>query len=237
MSSSAAPEPEQVQQIFDRIAPVYDALNDWLSFGQHRIWKKMAVRWSNPQSGQKFLDLCCGSGDLAIMLARRIGATGEVVGVDFSCQQLATAAQRVEALPQLANRITWQEGNALKLEFPDRSFDGATMAYGLRNVINIPLCLTELKRVLKSGSIAAILDINRPQDSIASSFQQWYLGKVVVPIAKMQGLSEEYAYIAPSLERFPTAPEQEKLAIEAGFQQAKHYSIANGLMGILVLKS
>lgn len=236
MSSSTTNTGQKVQQIFDRIAPVYDDLNDWLSLGQHRIWKKMAVQWCDPQPGQKILDLCCGSGDVAIALARRIAPTGQVVGVDFSCQQLAIAAQKTASFPHLQNCITWQEGDALNLQFSDRTFDGATMTYGLRNVIDIPRCLAEIHRVLKPNAIAAILDINRPQDPLTTAFQQWYLGQVVVPIAKMRGLSEEYAYIAPSIERFPTGKQQENLAIAAGFQQARHHAIANGLMGILVLK-
>jgi demethylmenaquinone methyltransferase/2-methoxy-6-polyprenyl-1,4-benzoquinol methylase len=73
----------QIRTIFDRIAPVYDQLNDWLSLGQHRIWKQMAVKWSQPQPGETCLDLCCGSGDLALLLGRRVGHTGHVIGVDF----------------------------------------------------------------------------------------------------------------------------------------------------------
>jgi demethylphylloquinol methyltransferase len=226
---------ESVRQIFDRIAPVYDDLNDWLSLGQHRIWKKMTVRWINPLPGQKLLDLCCGSGDLAIMLARRVAPSGQVFGVDFACAQLEIAAQKLAAYPRLQNCVTWQEGDALALQFADRTFDGATMSYGLRNVVDIPQCLTELHRVLKPGAIAAILDFHRPSDALAKRFQQFYLDRVVVPAAKLRGVTEEYEYIAPSLARFPIGTEQENSAITAGFTKATHYQIANGMMGILVL--
>lgn len=225
-----------VRQIFDRIAPVYDDLNDWLSLGQHRIWKKMAVRWINPQPGQTVLDLCCGSGDLAIMLARRVAPSGHVFGVDFACAQLEIAAQKLAAYPHLQTCVTWQEGDALALQFTDRTFDGATMSYGLRNVVDIPQCFAELHRVLKPGAIAAILDFHRPSDRLMAKFQQFYLDKVVVPAAKLRGVTEEYEYIAPSLARFPIGKEQEKSAIAAGFSKATHYPIASGMMGILVLK-
>lgn len=225
-----------VRQIFNRIAPMYDSLNDWLSLGQHYIWKKMAVRWCNPKQGQIFLDLCCGSGDVAIMLARQIAPSGRVIGVDFSEAQLEIAAQKTTRYPQLENCLTWQVGDALSLEFPDHNFDGATMAYGLRNVVDIPLCLSELHRVLKPGAIAAILDFHQPDNPLTAQFQQWYLDQVVVPMAKQWGFTDEYAYLAPSLARFPNGKAQVKLARSAGFNHATHYPIANGMMGILVLQ-
>ncbi|CAN1208691.1 bifunctional demethylmenaquinone methyltransferase/2-methoxy-6-polyprenyl-1,4-benzoquinol methylase UbiE [Tumidithrix helvetica PCC 7403] len=224
----------EVRQIFNRIAPIYDRLNDWLSLGQHRIWKKMAVSWGNPQLGQTWLDLCCGSGDVAALLARRVAPTGHVFGVDFSKELLAIAAQK--HAPSIQKSITWQEGDALALDFADATFDGATIAYGLRNVIDIPKCFAELHRVLKTGANVAILDFHRPSDPTLVKFQEFYLANIVVPMAKQQNVEADYAYIAPSIERFPIGSEQVKLAKNAGFSQATHYPIVNGMMGILVLQ-
>jgi demethylmenaquinone methyltransferase/2-methoxy-6-polyprenyl-1,4-benzoquinol methylase len=194
----------------------------------------MAVKWSNPRPGATALDICCGSGDLTQMLAAQVGSEGRVVGLDFSRQQLAVARQRVtNQYPH--RRITWQEGDALKLPFAADTFDCGTMGYGLRNVTDIPRCLQELHRVLKPGARAAILDFHRPGQPWLQAFQSWYLQAVVVPTARNFGLTEEYAYITPSLERFPGGQEQVKLAIEAGFSQAVHYPIAYGMMGVLVL--
>ncbi|PZV13500.1 MAG: bifunctional demethylmenaquinone methyltransferase/2-methoxy-6-polyprenyl-1,4-benzoquinol methylase UbiE [Leptolyngbya sp.] len=226
--------PDAVRALFDRIAPVYDPLNNWLSLGQHRIWKQMAVKWSGAKPGDTCIDVCCGSGDLAQMLAERVGKTGQVVGVDFAIEQLAIARQRVQNR-HLSLPITWMEGNALDLSVPDNHFDAATMGYGLRNVGDIPRALQELQRVLKPGAIAAILDLHRPTNSLVRSFQQWYLDTVVVPVASHYGFSEEYAYLAPSLDRFPTGQEQQSLALEVGFSTVTHYPIAGGTMGVLVI--
>ncbi|OUL24887.1 bifunctional demethylmenaquinone methyltransferase/2-methoxy-6-polyprenyl-1,4-benzoquinol methylase UbiE [Nostoc sp. 106C] len=224
----------EIRAIFDRIAPVYDQLNDWLSLGQHRIWKAMAIKWSNPQPGDICLDLCCGSGDIAIGLARHVGATGQVYGVDFSSNLLAMAKERSQR-HYLQPIITWVEADVLDLPFEDNKFDAATMGYGLRNVKDIPRSLKELYRVLKPGAKAAILDFHRPENPQLRSFQQWYLENIVVPAATQLGVKEEYAYISPSLDRFPIGKEQVELASQVGFAAATHYPIANGMMGVLVV--
>lgn len=232
--TEVAPSAQEIKDIFDRIAPVYDRLNDRLSFGQHRIWKLMAVKWSEAKSGDSALDICCGSGDLAFLLAKTVGKTGKVTGLDFACEQLAIAHQRQQVkCPQAT--MDWLEGDALALPFADHQFDCATMGYGLRNVTDIPLSLRELRRVLKPGAKAAILDFHRPDPGLISGLQQWYLANIVVPTAESMGLSAEYAYINPSIERFPTGKEQINLAYAAGFSQATHYPLSGGVMGILVV--
>ncbi|MEM6614698.1 MAG: bifunctional demethylmenaquinone methyltransferase/2-methoxy-6-polyprenyl-1,4-benzoquinol methylase UbiE [Cyanobacteria bacterium P01_C01_bin.72] len=234
MSETFSPVAAEIQAIFDRIAPVYDRLNDRLSFGQHRIWKLMTVKWSEAKLGDHALDVCCGSGDLALQLAKQVGEQGQVTGIDFACEQLAIAEQR-QSLKCPTVSMNWLEGDALALPFPDNQFDCATMGYGLRNVIDIPLSLHELWRVLKPGAKAAILDFHRPDTDYMQLFQSWYLANIVVPTASAMGLKEEYAYISPSVERFPTGKEQIELARTAGFSQTVHYPLMGGMMGILVL--
>jgi demethylmenaquinone methyltransferase/2-methoxy-6-polyprenyl-1,4-benzoquinol methylase len=235
MNSSRLPQPvaQDVQQIFARIAPQYDDLNTFLSFGQHHIWKAMAVKWSGVLPGDRLLDVCCGSGDLAFQGAKVVGITGEVVGVDFCAELLAIAAGKHQSkYAQLP--MQWMQGDALALPFSDNEFDGATMGYGLRNVGNIPQALGELQRVLKPGRKVAILDFHQPSNALVANFQRWYLANVVVPMAKQWQLTEEYAYLQPSLDRFPTGSKQIQLALNAGFAKAVHYPIAAGLMGVLV---
>jgi demethylphylloquinol methyltransferase len=234
MTLIVSPKASEIKAIFDRIAPVYDRLNDRLSFGQHRIWKLMAVKWSEAKLGDRALDVCCGSGDLALLLAKQVGASGQVTGLDFACEQLAIAKQRqMVKCPSVP--MNWLEGDALHLPFADHQFDCATMGYGLRNVTNIALSLEELLRVLKPGAKAAILDFHRPDTGLMRQFQAWYLANIVVPTASEMGMKEEYAYINPSVERFPTGAEQINLAYKVGFTQAVHYPLMGGMMGILVL--
>ncbi len=225
-----------VQSLFDRIAPVYDELNQTLSLGQHKIWKQMAVKWCNLKKGDRALDICCGSGDVALMLADRVGPHGHVAGLDFAAAQLAVAAQRqAQTDPQRTAPIDWIQGDALNLPFAADRFDGATMSYGLRNVTDIPMALQELHRILKPGATAAILDMHRPENPVIRGFQQWYLDNIVVPAAARKGFTDDYAYIAPSLDAFPTGAEQVTLGQAAGFRSVVHYPIAQGTMGVLVL--
>mgnify|MGYP006273847389 CR=1 FL=1 len=227
-----SPTPAEIQGIFDRIAPVYDQLNDQLSFGLHRIWKQMAVKWANPQIGDTALDLCCGSGDLAFLLAKSVGKSGKVIGADFSSEQLDIARQRQ---PGVSVPMQWVQTDALSLPFAENQFDCATLGYGLRNVTNRSQCLQELYRVLKPGATAAILDFHRPYTGWMRQFQEWYLQGWVVPTAEQLGLKADYAYINPSLERFPQGKAQETLARDLGFINVKHYAIALELMGVLVI--
>jgi ubiquinone/menaquinone biosynthesis methyltransferase len=234
LPKNLGPSAQEIQTLFDRIAPVYDEFNQQLSWGLHQVWKQMAVDWSGAAVGQTCLDVCCGSGDVALLLARRVGASGTVYGLDFSAAQLAIARQKASQHLGLAP-IHWVEGDALALPFADAEFDAATMAYGLRNLTNIPQALGELHRVLKGGTRAAILDFHQPQSPWLRQFQRWYLERVVVSTAERCGLTEEYAYISPSVDRFPLGPEQVELAKSAGFTGATHYAIAGGLMGVLVV--
>jgi demethylphylloquinol methyltransferase len=227
--------PTDIQVIFNRIAPVYDRLNNDLSLGIHWVWKQMTVSWSQAQAGDTCLDLCCGSGDITQLLAKQVGNTGKVIGADFAPAQLTIAADRIANIYPPLTQLDWVEADALNLPFADNYFDAATMGYGLRNVTDIPRSLAELHRVLKTGARVAILDFHRPSNRIMRRFQQWYLDEIVVPKANQLGMMTEYAYLNPSLDRFPIGSEQIKLGLAAGFSHAVHYPVAGGMMGVLVL--
>ena len=237
MPSPTYASSDRVRDLFDSIAPEYDRLNTLLSLGLHQVWKSMAVKWAEPEAGDRALDVCCGSGDLARLMARAVGPRGHVTGLDISENLLAIARRRAR-LSVLDNRTSWLCGDALQLPFKSDRFDAVTMGYGLRNVVDIPQALREIWRVLKPGAKASILDFqhleNMGNPTLAEQFQKVYLERLVVPVATALGLKQEYEYIQASLLAFPTSAEQQQLAIEAGFPNPYYFDVAGGLMGVLV---
>jgi demethylphylloquinol methyltransferase len=232
----ATVDPGQISDLFDAIAPRYDQLNDLLSLGLHRLWKRQALVWLRPRPGQRLLDLCCGTGDLALVLAARVRPGGLVLGLDGAAAPLAIARGRAAREPWLP--LQWQQGDALATGLADGWADGAVMAYGLRNLADPAAGLVELRRLLRPGGRASVLDFNRPDPASApAAFQRLYLRRLVVPAARAVGLPEQYAYLEESLARFPTGPAQEELARTAGFATARHRPLAGGLMGLLELQA
>ena len=226
-------DPAAVTELFEAIAPRYDQLNDLLSLGLHRLWKRQAVAWLAPRPGQRLVDLCCGTGDLALLLAERVRPGGLVVGLDAAAAPLALARQRAARKPWLP--LEWRQGDALATGIPAGWADGVAMAYGLRNLADPGAGLRELRRLLRPGGRAGVLECTRPSSPAVEACQRTYLRRLVVPAAQLFGLPEQYAYLEASLERFPTGPEQERLAREAGFTGVQHRPLAGGLMGALGL--
>jgi demethylmenaquinone methyltransferase/2-methoxy-6-polyprenyl-1,4-benzoquinol methylase len=228
-------DPEQVRDLFDRIAPAYDNLNDLLSLGLHRLWKRQAVAWLDPAPGQRLLDLCCGTGDLALVLAEKVRPGGLVLGLDAAAAPLERARERARRQPWLP--VEFRQGDASATDLDDGWADGAVMAYGLRNLPDPAAGLRELRRLLRAGGRAAVLDFNRPANGrgTTAAFQRFYLRQLVVPLARRAGLEDQYAYLERSLQRFPMGSEQEGLAREAGFTHVRHRLLAGGQMGLLQL--
>jgi demethylmenaquinone methyltransferase/2-methoxy-6-polyprenyl-1,4-benzoquinol methylase len=230
---------EAVRELFETVAPRYDRLNDLLSLGGHRLWKRQAVAWLDPRPGQKFLDLCCGTGDGALVLAQKVRPGGQVLGLDAAAAPLQRARQRAAREPWLPLRF--EPGDALATGLAAGWADGALMAYGLRNLVDPARGLAELRRVLRPGGRAAVLDFNRPDPDGglfqlgAAQFQHFYLNRVVVPVASLVDLKEQYAYLETSLARFPTSQQQMELARQAGFAAVGYRPLAAGLMGFLTL--
>ena len=226
-------EAQAVRQLFDEVAPHYDRLNDLLSLGLHRLWKREMVQRLAPVAGEQWLDLCCGTGDLALVLAERLRRGGAVLAVDAAAVPLLQARRRHKRCPWLP--VEWLQADALAVPRAAASFDGAVMAYGLRNLPDPAAGLRELRRLLQRDGRAAVLDFNRGGGA-ASALQTQALRRVVVPVASRLGLKEQYAYLETSIAEFPTGVEQEQMALSAGFSWAQHRPMAGGLMGLLELR-
>ncbi|XP_051146051.1 2-phytyl-1,4-beta-naphthoquinone methyltransferase, chloroplastic-like [Andrographis paniculata] len=230
---------EERQDLFDRIAPFYDKLNDVFSLGMHRLWKRWTVSWSGAKEGDMVLDVCCGSGDLSFLLSQTVGTNGKVIAIDFSKDFLQVAASRHHQLMnhnRSFNNIEWFRGDATNMPFPDSTFDAVTMGFGLRNIIDKKKAMEEIHRVLKPGSKVSVLDFNKSTSWLKSKFQDWAIGYVIIPIVSLYGLKWIYEYVLKSIREYMTGDELEKLALEVGFSEAKHHEIAVGLMGVLVAK-
>ena len=223
-----------VETLFNDVAPTYDYLNDLLSLGLHRVWKRKLLKLVCPTPGEHWIDICCGTGDLSFALAEKIKPNGSVLAIDNAEKTLLIA--RDKALGRKRLPISFEKIDALNTNLPSNTFDGGVMSYGLRNLVNPAQGLRELHRLLKPSARAGILDFNPlMKETMQGQFQRIYLRRVVVPLAAKYGLKEHYQYLEESLKSFPSGEKQEELAIGAGFSIAKHHPFAFGQMGLLLL--
>ena len=224
-----------IEEMFNSISSRYDLLNDIFSFGLHRIWKKKLLDILDPKYGEKWIDLCCGTGDMSMLLAKYMKSSKNIIGLDSASKALLVARKRSK---QKYSSIDWINGDALKTNLESHEFDGLVMAYGLRNLSSSYEGLREAFRILKPGGRAGILDFRSFQgDSIQGLFQKFFLSLYVVPISSLFGLGSEYSYIEKSLVNFPSGAKQIRLALSAGFKKAEYKLIAKGQMGILLLEA
>ena len=224
-----------IEEMFNSISSKYDFFNDLFSFGLHRFWKRRLLDILHPTFGEKWVDLCCGTGDMSILLARYMRSSKNIIGIDSASQALLLAKKRSK---KNYASIEWINGDALRTNLPSDQFDGLLMAYGLRNLSSSYEGLREALRILKPGGRAGILDFRSFEGStIQGLFQKIYLSFYVVPIASLFGLRREYSYIKKSLVNFPSGEKQIHLAISAGFKKAKYQTLAKGQMCILLLEA
>jgi demethylmenaquinone methyltransferase / 2-methoxy-6-polyprenyl-1,4-benzoquinol methylase len=214
--------PESVRGMFDRIAPVYDVMNHVMTAGLDRRWRKLAVQqvvWP----GDRVLDACCGTGDLAVEAERR---GGRVVGLDFSGRMLERARKKSGA-------IEWVQGDALALPFADGEFDAATVGFGVRNLADLEAGLRELARVLRPGGKLAVLEITRPRGVLKPFFRLWF--DVVVPLAgRVLPGGKAYTYLPASVRRFPAPDDLTALMERAGFADVGYRLLGGGIVALHV---
>jgi len=213
-------EPDAVQRMFDRIAPVYDAMNRTMTAGLDRRWRRITAE-AVVHPGDDVLDACCGTGDLAIAGARR---GGRVTGLDFSERMLERAARK-------APELEWIRGDVLAMPFADGSFDTVTVGFGVRNVDDLGGALEELRRVLRPGGRLGILEITRPRGVLALFYRLWFDG-VVPLLGKVLPGGSAYTYLPASVRRFPGPEELASLIATAGFVDVRYRTFAGGIVAL-----
>jgi demethylmenaquinone methyltransferase/2-methoxy-6-polyprenyl-1,4-benzoquinol methylase len=214
---------EGVQRMFDRIAPVYDVMNRVMTAGLDRRWRRIAVEQA-VRTGDRVLDACCGTGDLAIA-ALRHGA-GEVVGIDFSERMLERARRKEPA-------IEWLQGDVLALPFEDASFDAVTVGFGIRNVDDLEAGLRELRRVLRSGGRLAILELTTPRGLLAPFYRVWF-DRIVPLVGRVLPGGAAYTYLPASVRRFPSPEELADLLAANGFSEVRFRLFAGSIVALHV---
>ncbi len=225
----------EVKTIFNKISFSYDFLNNLLSLGLHRFWKIKLVDLLKPIDGENWADLCCGTGDLSFLISKKVCPNGTVTGIDSAKEILNIARRRSKF-----NRnkfICWEMQDILEIDENLKIYDGICMSYGLRNLSNVEEGLKKVFNLLRDRGRAGFLDFNHSKsNSIADLFQKIYLRFIVVPIAKIFKLSQEYSYIEKSIKNFPEGYKLVLIAKDLGFRKVQYRTIFFNQMGILILE-
>jgi demethylmenaquinone methyltransferase/2-methoxy-6-polyprenyl-1,4-benzoquinol methylase len=215
----------QVRAMFDRIARVYDRMNSVMTAGLHHRWRERAADLARVGPGDRALDVATGTGDLALVLARRVGPGGEVVGSDFSEGMLSLARRKD---PELR----WEWGNALDLPYADGEFNAATVGFGARNFSDLDRGLAEMARVVRPGGRVVVLEITSPQRPPLSTFFSLWFDRVVPALGRLTGDPEAYVYLPRSVKRFPGPEALAARMAAAGLVDVRWILTAGGIIAL-----
>ena len=234
MTGVATPEEvefsTQVRGMFDRIAGVYDLMNTAMTAGLHHRWRERAADRAELGPGDLALDACCGTGDLAFELARRVEPDGRVIGSDFSEQMLDLA--RKKAAGRSVASVRFEFGDALALSYDDGTFDAVTVGFGVRNLADLDRGVAELARVLKPGGRLVILEITNPRRPPLSTFFSLWFDRIVPLLGTLAGDRDAYTYLPQSVKRFPPPEGLAMIMDHAGLEGIRYTVLAGGIIAI-----
>jgi demethylmenaquinone methyltransferase/2-methoxy-6-polyprenyl-1,4-benzoquinol methylase len=216
--------------MFDRVAGRYDALNSVMTAGLHHRWRQRAADRAELKPGDSALDVCCGTGDLALELAGRVAPAGHVVGCDFSEPMLDLAREKAASRQAAAVRFEWAD--ALSLPYDAGRFDAVTVGFGVRNLADLDRGLREMARVLRPGGRLVVLEITQPSRPPLSTFYSLWFDRVVPLLGTFSGDSEAYSYLPESVRNFPGPPRLAELMDTAGLEQIRWTVLAGGIIAI-----
>lgn len=227
---AAADKSRLVAGVFDSVADKYDLMNDLMSLGVHRVWKRFAIELSGVRPGQQVLDVASGTGDLAAAFAKRVGEQGLVVATDINNAMLARG--RDALLDRgITGNVAYALANAERLPFADHSFDCVSIAFGLRNVTHIAAALAAMQRVLKPGGRLLVLEFSKPAAPVRPLYDAYskilpWLGKVVADDA------ESYRYLVESIRVHPDQATLKQMMLDAGFGHCDYFNLSGGIVAL-----
>ncbi|TXR54790.1 bifunctional demethylmenaquinone methyltransferase/2-methoxy-6-polyprenyl-1,4-benzoquinol methylase UbiE [Reinekea thalattae] len=221
-----------VADVFHSVAAKYDLMNDLMSFGIHRIWKKYTIELSAVRAGQKVLDIAGGSGDLTYAFSKRVGAEGKVVLADINDSMLKVGRDKL-ANKGVSGNLEVIQANAESLPFPDNEFDVVTMAFGLRNVTHKEAALAEFCRVLKPGGRLLVLEFSKPKSRQLSKMYDFYSFTALPIMGKLvTNDSESYKYLAESIRKHPDQETLKGMMETAGFSRTQFHNLTGGIVAL-----
>jgi len=221
-----------VGQVFKSVAPKYDVMNDVMSLGLHRLWKKFAIAEASVREGQVVLDVAAGTGDLTLAFAKKVGQTGKVVMSDINDAMLQVGRDRLFD-EGIFNNIECVQANAEQLPFADNYFDCITMAFGLRNVTDKQTALHSLYRILKPGGKVLILEFSHPTSSLFNKIYDFYSFKVIPKMGEWVAKDKEsYQYLVESIRKHPNQETLADMMKEAQFEDITYTNLTGGVVAL-----
>ncbi|MCG6899536.1 MAG: bifunctional demethylmenaquinone methyltransferase/2-methoxy-6-polyprenyl-1,4-benzoquinol methylase UbiE [Gammaproteobacteria bacterium] len=220
-----------VRQVFDSVADNYDLMNDLMSFGIHRLWKRFAINMAALRPGQQVLDLAGGTGDLTRLMAPLVGSSGQVVLADINAAMLENGRRRLLD-KGISGNVSFVLANAEQLPFPDNRFDLATMAFGLRNVTDKQRALDALFRVLKPGGRLLVLEFSRPVALLKPAYD-FYSFRLLPKLGQLiANDAPSYRYLAESIRMHPDQQTLQGMLEQAGFERCDYHNLTGGIVAI-----
>lgn len=222
----------KVAEVFHSVAAKYDVMNDLMSFGVHRLWKRFAIELSGVRRGQRVLDIAGGTGDLAAKFSRTVGPEGRVVLADINSSMLAVGRARLTDRGIVGN-VEYVQANAEALPFPDDHFDCVTIAFGLRNVTDKDRALRSMYRVLKPGGRLLVLEFSKPTlPGLSRLYDAYSFGALPLMGKLVAGDSASYRYLAESIRMHPDQATLKGMMEGAGFERCEYYNMTGGIVAL-----
>ena len=223
---------ELVAGVFHSVAAKYDIMNDVMSFGIHRYWKRYTIEVSGARPGMKVLDLAGGTGDLTAKFSHLVGEKGEVVLADINDSMLKVGRTKLRD-KGIVNNVSYVQANAEALPFPDNHFDIITIAFGLRNVTDKDAALRSMNRVLKPGGKLLVLEFSKPQHEIMRKVYDLYSFKVLPKMGEfITKDADSYEYLAESIRMHPDQDTLKQMMVDAGFEQCDYTNMTDGIVAL-----